>query len=141
MMAIRPIKFPLYSKTPTNRAIAAKGNLYQQSNDVFVRSDVVKSVATDFREKLILPFSNWEEAFPADGEDGSQLLKSIILPYQDAVGKFSKPDAEVFTRLVFGDKYIEQIEKASVKNSDLRNFKKTLENVLGKSLSSFHSKT
>lgn len=140
MRGIRPIKLPIYNKIPVNRAISTKGNLYQQADDVFVRSDLVKSVASDFREKMILPFANWDEAFPSDGEEGAELLKSLIVPYQQTIEKFSKHDAETFTRLVFGEKYIEQIENASIKNTDLRNFKLSLEKVLGKELRTFYPK-
>lgn len=135
MKGIRPIITPLKVEVINNQTVARNSKLYNSAKDTFVRSTATKDVAAKFRKQVVLPFSHWDSSFPADYEKGSGLLQDMLEPYIKAIKGFSAKDAEMFSKLVFGEKHIKQLEEGSKKNTDLKIFKETLEDVMGKTLS------
>lgn len=140
MNGIRALILPITETISNNNAVVQKSLLYQNSVDTFERSTLTKDIAIAFRKQIIIPYSEWEKALPADGEEGAELLKKILTPFKDAIKNLSKRDAEVFTKLAFGENQVKMLELSSMTNKDLMDFKLTLENILGKKLVNFYPK-
>lgn len=95
----------------------------------------VNDLAKKFKSTVIEPFSDWtENTIPADKEDGSFLLKLCIKPFLPVLEKYSPEQVEKFTRLVFGEKQMETLTNASLKNSDIKELKDTIEKRIGKNI-------
>ena len=108
--------------------------VYTQTQDVFEKSDTVKSFAESFKKNVLDSVADWETNVPLDEEAGSTSLKNLLAPYTLWAEKLNQHDSERFVKLVFGETQVEYIEKASLRNSDVNLFKTTLENSLGKSI-------
>ena len=134
MNGIRSLISP-QAKIINNKAVAKNCQIYANTKDTFERTTAMKDIARSFRTQVVVPFSDWESVLPANKKEGSTLLRDTLTPYIEAIKNFSKKDAEVFSKLVFGENQVKQLEKSSKKNTDIRVLKQTLEEAMGKSLS------
>ncbi|MBE7705316.1 MAG: hypothetical protein E7Z90_05850 [Cyanobacteria bacterium SIG29] len=95
----------------------------------------VNELAKQFKNTVIEPYSDWtEDTIPADKEEGSFLLKLCIKPFLPVLEKYSPEQAEKFARMVFGEKQMEILTNASIKNSDIKALKDTIEERIGKNI-------
>lgn len=124
----------LPKKIVNNTTVRNNAKLYEQTTDIFVRSDSVKDVAKEFRNKIIVPFADWKDILPADGECGADILSKSMALYTKIVEKLSKKDAEHFTRLAIGEDQLRVLENSSIGNKDVKLFMETLEKSLGNTI-------
>ena len=108
--------------------ISHKGTL----SDEFVRTtadyETVKDCAKSFRKYIIEPFQDWKDkSLPEDGEKGCDLLNRLLMPYIEAIKKYSNYEAEEFVKLTFGEDTLKVLEDSCLKNSSLRSLKEILE--------------
>ncbi len=137
MVNFQNVKNSLIPRLRPNRKIEAKKAAYETAKDTFERKNSVLDVAKDFRKRVLEAFeTDWQQGVPLPGEDGYELLRQTMAPYTNYVQKLTQADAEKFTRLAIGENQLTAIEDASKKNIDVRRFKETLEESLGKSLRS-----
>lgn len=109
-------------------------NIYTHTQDVFEKQDSVKEIAVSFKKEIIDAFSDWDNYIPNDSEAGSTFLKRKLAQYTLFVNQLSSTSAESFSKLVFGEKQIEEFKNAAKHNSDVALFVESLEEVMGKSL-------
>lgn len=124
----------LPKKIINNTTVVKNTKIYEETSDIFVRSDAVKNVAKEFRSRIIVPFSDWKGVLPVDGDEGADLLKKSMALFTGFVDKLSKVDAERFTKLAIGENHLEVIKNSSIVNKDVKLFKDTLEKSLGKTI-------
>lgn len=98
------------------------------------RNLAVATVAKDFRKRVVLPFADWKDHLPEDGEAGSGVLRQMISTYTEFIESLIPTDAEKFTKLAIGADQLDMIEKVGAKNTELRVFQETIESKVGKKI-------
>lgn len=121
-------------KNPNLKSSVAK---FAQTKDVFEHGSAVKSIAKEFRETVVKPFSdfNAKGVIPADAEKGSGMLKGLLEPFTKIVENFNKSDAERFVKLSIGEKQLDALTHGAKVNTDVKQFVEVLETSLGKTIS------
>ena len=104
---------------------------YLQTCDTFERTSAVKTVAKDFRQKIMDPFADWGKQFPRKNDEGYSVIRQSINATTNFIDELTQQDAEQFTKLVFGENQVLAIEEASKRNSDVKLLKDHLEEHLG----------
>ena len=134
MLNLSSLENLLPKRIQQNQQVENAHQIYTHTCDTFQKSDSVKDVAVEFKKNLFDSIDDWNVSIPANGENGSTLLKKILAPYTQFVDTLNERDAERFVTLVFGENQVGMLEETSLKNDDVYLFQTTLEKRLGKTI-------
>ncbi len=109
--------------------------IYEATDDIFERKDLVDDVARGFKSFVEDPYIEWSgKELPFDNEGGSKILKALFNGYSDLISAFTKKDTQRFVDLCFGTRQAETLSKSQTKNKEVQKFVETIETNLGSKL-------